>query len=106
MTNKPNMPGSSVQTLLFRARLPLIIGVLLLFMAFYDRSFFIPENLINIFSYSSINGLLAVGMTLLMISREFDISVGSNLVLSGVIAVQVTSRFGVGPGFAAGIASG
>jgi len=106
MTRRTNMPDASFQTLLFRGRLPLIIGALLLFMAFYDRSFFIPENLINIVSYSSINGLLAVGMTLLMISREFDISVGSNLVLSGVIAVQVASRFGATAGFVAGIASG
>jgi ribose/xylose/arabinose/galactoside ABC-type transport system permease subunit len=106
MTRPTNMPEVSFQTVLFRGRLPLIIGVLLLFMAFYDRSFFIPENLINIVSYSSINGLLAVGMTLLMISREFDISVGSNLVLSGVVAVQVASRFGAAAGFGAGIAAG
>lgn len=106
MTSRTTMPEASFQTLLFRGRLPFIIGALLLFMAFYDRSFFIPENLINIVSYSSINGLLAVGMTLLMISREFDISVGSNLVLSGVIAVQVANRFGATAGFVAGIASG
>ena len=106
MNSKTNMPKVTFQTLLFRGRLPLIIGALLLFMAFNDRSFFIPENLINILSYSSINGLLAVGMTLLMISREFDISVGSNLVLSGVIAVQVANHFGAAAGIAAGVASG
>jgi ribose/xylose/arabinose/galactoside ABC-type transport system permease subunit len=106
MTNSPNMRKVTFQALLFRGRLPLIIGALLLLMAFYDRSFFIPENLINIASYSSINGLLAIGMTMLMISREFDISVGSNLVLSGIIAVQVATRFGVTTGFVVGIASG
>jgi len=106
MTNTTDMPDNSFQTLLFRGRLPLLIGTLLIFMAFYDRTFFIPENLINIVSYSSINGLLAIGMTLLMISREFDISVGSNLVLSGVIAVQVATRFGATAGFVAGIAAG
>jgi len=106
MTNNPNMTKVTFQALLFRGRLPLIIGALLLLMAFCDRSFFIPENLINIISYSSINGLLAIGMTMLMISREFDISVGSNLVLSGIIAVQAATRFGVTTGFVVGIASG
>jgi ribose/xylose/arabinose/galactoside ABC-type transport system permease subunit len=93
-------------SLLFRGRLPAIIATLLVFMFFYDRSFFIPENILNILSYSSINGMLAVGMTMLMISREFDISVGSNLVLSGVIAVQIANALGSPVGFALGVASG
>lgn len=91
---------------LIRARLALIMCALLLFMAFYDPSFFIPENLVNILSYSSINGLLAVGMCMLMISREFDISIGSNLVLSGVIAVVGANRLGPVTGSLLGLVSG
>jgi len=97
---------TSLKFLLFRARMPLIIGAILLFMLWQDPSFFIPENLLNIVSYSSLNGLLAVGMTLLMISRHFDISVGSNLVLSGVISVQVGNLYGPAAGFLCGMASG
>jgi ribose/xylose/arabinose/galactoside ABC-type transport system permease subunit len=100
------MRGAALRTILLRGRLSAIIAVLLLFMAACDRSFFLPENLLNIVSYSSINGILAAGMTLLMISREFDISVGSALVLSGVIAAQVANRYGAGAGLALGIASG
>jgi ribose transport system permease protein len=106
MTNEASMRRRSFAALLFRGRLPLVIGGLLLLMAFNDRSFFIPENLLNILSYSSINGLLAIGMTLLMISREFDISVGSNLVLSGVLAVLAANHFGPAAGIALGVASG
>ena len=100
------MRSSSLPALLFRGRLPLVIGGLLLYMALYDRSFFIPENLLNIVSYSSINGLLATGMTMLMISREFDISVGSNLVLSGVVGVLAANHVGPAAGIALGVASG
>jgi ribose/xylose/arabinose/galactoside ABC-type transport system permease subunit len=106
MTNKDSQRSQSLAALLFRGRLPLVIGGLLLFMALYDRSFFIPENLLNIVSYSSINGLLAIGMTMLMISREFDISVGSNLVLSGVVGVQAANHFGPATGLVLGVASG
>jgi ribose transport system permease protein len=107
------MRGTALRTILFRGRLSLIIAALLLVMAVYDRSFFLPENLLNILSYSSSNGILAAGMTLLMISREFDISVGSTLVLSGVIAVETANLLtahhvpcGAGAGLALGVASG
>ena len=100
------MRSHSLPALLFRGRLPLVIGGLLLFMALNDRSFFIPENLLNIVSYSSMNGLLAIGMTMLKISREFDISIGSNLVLSGVVGVLAANHFGPAAGIALGGASG
>jgi len=106
MTDRTTTRPFSPAALLFRGRLPLVIGLLLVFMGLYDPSFFIPENLLNIVSYSSINGLLAVGMTMLMISREFDISIGSNLVLSGVISVLAANQFGAAAGMALGIASG
>ena len=105
-TEQLPMPSAALRTMLLRRRLSGIIAVLLLFMACYDRSFFTFENLLNILSYSSINGMLAAGMTLLMISREFDISVGSTLVLSGVIAVEAANRYGAAAGLALGIASG
>jgi ribose transport system permease protein len=100
------MHRTALRTILFRGRLSLIIGLLLLVMAVYDRSFFLPENLLNILSFSSSNGILAAGMVLLMIGREFDISVGSTLVLSGVIAVETANCCGAGAGLALGVASG
>lgn len=107
------MRGTALRTILLRGRLSLIIALLLLVMAVYDRSFFVSENLLNILSYSSSSGILAAGMTLLMISREFDISIGSTLVLSGVIAVQTANLmaahhlpFATVAGLLAGVASG
>ena len=68
-------------------RLTGIMLVLLGVMACTSRSFFYQANLINIISHASINGILAVGMTALMISKAFDISIGSIMVLAGVIAI-------------------
>lgn len=68
-------------------RLTGIMLVLLGIVACTSRSFFNQANLINIISHASINGILAVGMTALMISKAFDISIGSIMVLAGVISI-------------------
>ena len=79
---------------LSNSRLLLVLVTILLFMAVYSPSFVGPGNLINLLSYISINGMLAVGMTLLMISREFDISIGSVVVLAGVISIHLIDYVG------------
>jgi ribose transport system permease protein len=48
------------------------------------------RNLSNIVLQSSILGIMAVGMTGLMISGYFDISVGSILALTAAVAVSIT----------------
>ena len=76
------------------SRLLLPLAAILLFMAFHSPDFVASGNLLNLLSYVSINGMLAVGMTLLMISREFDISIGSVVVLAGVIAIRLIDHVG------------
>lgn len=46
--------------------------------------FLTPNNLLNVMRQASIIGLLAAGMTFVMITRGIDLSVGSILALSGV----------------------
>ena len=46
------------------------------------------SNLENILQQSSVNGIMAVGMTLVIITAGIDLSVGSVLALSGVIAAS------------------
>ena len=74
-------------------KLILIMVAIVILMAFLAPLFFNPINLINIVTHVSINGIAAVGMTLLMISRSFDISIGSNMVLAGAIAVITVNHF-------------
>ena len=76
------------------SRLVLVISAILVFMALHSPDFVAPGNLLNLLSYISINGILAVGMTLLMISREFDISIGSVVVLAGVVAIRLIDHVG------------
>ncbi len=47
-----------------------------------------PANLINILKQASINGILATGMMFVIISGGIDLSVGSIVALSGVVAAS------------------
>ena len=95
-----------VRTLTSKYKLILIIGVLLVFMAFVQREFFSYENFLNIVTNMSINGILSIGMTLLMIGGFFDLSIGSNLVLSGAISIIMLRYTSVPVAIMVGIASG
>jgi ribose transport system permease protein len=54
--------------------------------------FFTPLNLTNILRQVSLNAIAAVGMTMIIISGEIDLSVGSIQALAGVTAVIVLNN--------------
>jgi ribose/xylose/arabinose/galactoside ABC-type transport system permease subunit len=62
--------------------------VLAILMALSPKAFAKPANLINILKQASINGILATGMMFVIISGGIDLSVGSIVALSGVIAAS------------------
>ena len=51
-------------------------------------AFFTWQNLVNLFRQVSISGIIACGMTVVMIAGGFDLSVGAILALSGVLAIH------------------
>lgn len=57
-------------------------------------SFLKPQNIINIFWQTSYVGIIAVGMTFVMIGGGIDLSVGSLAALMGALAIQVSNRLG------------
>jgi len=85
--------NTKILDLITRYKLLCIMLFIIILMLFLAPSFFNPTNLINIVANVSINGIAAVGMTLLMISRSFDISIGSMMVLTGAIAIITVNRF-------------
>lgn len=70
-------------------------GLLLLALALVSPVFATPENLFNIALQSSINALLAFGMTFVILTAGIDLSVGSLLALSGAIAAGLMVTAGV-----------
>lgn len=65
-------------------------------------------NVMNIFRQASINAIIAVGMTFVIISGGIDLSVGAVVSLSGVMAsiVMGTMGLGVAAGVICGLAVG
>jgi ribose transport system permease protein len=75
----------------FLQRYGLIFSFLLLCLSLSILSdrFLTVDNFINIFRQSTINGIIAVGMTLVILTAGIDLSVGSILALSSVMAASM-----------------
>ncbi len=78
------------------------LGILLAFFALSialmiisPDAFAQPRNLINIVKQASINGILACGMMFVIISGGIDLSAGSTIAISGVIAAYLARMPGV-----------
>jgi simple sugar transport system permease protein len=74
-----------------------LIAVILLAIIFFiaNRDFLLPGNLLIMIRMSSELGIVAAGVTLLMIAQEFDLSVGSMFALSPMISAILYTRFEV-----------
>ncbi len=70
------------------------LAVLLIFGAFASDAFFSSANLFNVLRQVSIVGIIALGMTFVIISGGIDLSVGSLLAVSGVV-ILVSQKIGV-----------
>ncbi|MBL8258894.1 MAG: inner-membrane translocator [Candidatus Competibacteraceae bacterium] len=63
-----------------------LIALMIIF-SFWDEAFFTPRNLTNLARQTTIVGIIAVGMTLVIIINGIDLSVGS---IVGLAAIAVT----------------
>lgn len=63
----------------------IVLFVLIIAMSFLSSDFLTLSNIFNILTQVSINGLLAAGMTFVIITGGIDLSVGSVLAVVGVI---------------------
>src|SRR5580704_6178834 len=83
---------------------PLIFLIVLMAgFAFGEPRFLTPLNLFNVLRQVSIYGLLAVGMTFVILTAGIDLSIGSLVAFAGLVAAAVSkggisNRFTVGAG--------
>jgi ribose transport system permease protein len=92
-------------------RASVLAGVALLFIVFsaLTSSFYQPANLLDILLQSSINSMIAVGMTLVVMTRGIDLSVGSVVGLSSMIAASALAQnllLGIVAGMLVGVVCG
>jgi putative xylitol transport system permease protein len=92
--NQPTTKAAAKRTASTGSRLAwltqygIIIAFVLLCVAltFLNKYFLTPENITNILLQTSINGILAMGMTLVILTGGIDLSVGSVLAFASIVA--------------------
>ena len=73
-----------------------ILIAVVIFAACASNQFFTMDNIQNLFLQVSIQGIISFGMTFTLIAGEFDMSVGSNLTLCGILFAQLLATMGLG----------
>jgi ribose transport system permease protein len=74
-----------------------IAALVLLILIFYilQPAFLSDRNIRAILQVVSFVGIIAIGQTLLLVTGEFDLSVGSNAGLSAVVSARLMTMFGL-----------
>ena len=85
---KQNLDKEMVRSLF--ARYGVLIGIALLIIIFSltTDSFFDFRNFSNVFKQASINGFIAIGLMLAIITGGIDLSAGSNLAVTSILCAQ------------------
>lgn len=80
--------------------------VIFTFFALTARNFFSSDNILAIVKNASFVGMLAVGMTFILLTAGIDLSVGSNMYLSAVVAGLIMRQVDIPVGLGLLIAVG
>lgn len=68
---------------------PAILIAFIIFVAIKSPVFFSPENLISVLSQGAVIGIASIGMAMVILAGEIDISVGAIIYCTGAIASEV-----------------
>lgn len=98
-TRRPGRP--SLVPILARYAPLLFLALLMIVFGLMEPRFLTAYNLLNVLRQVSIYGLLALGMTFVILTAGIDLSIGSVIALAGLIAAAVAkggleSRFAIG----------
>ena len=84
--------GKQAIQLFSKQKAVVAIALMIFAMVFSDSNFFTSLNILNIFRVASPNLIVAFGVTLAVICRGCDLSVGSVMSLAGIVAVLLVNR--------------
>lgn len=114
-SNQPNYKDTALN-ILNKYGMLLILLALIILMSFLSPAFLTSDNLLNIVRQMSVVGIAAIGVTFVIISGGIDLSAGSVIALTSVVAasmahpdsyfVLVPIVLGIGIGMTAGVING
>lgn len=102
------LPGR-LRQILYARETGVFVALLLMciFLSWRSEHFLVARNLLNVGRQVSTLGIMAVGMTFVLVSREIDLSIGSIYALSGIITgLIIVDGQALIPALAAGLAVG
>ena len=110
VTRRTKIAGFSIPTDTLRAY-TMVFALVVIWLFFHfstGRIFLEPRNFSNLMRQTSVTGVLAVGMLMIIVTGQIDLSVGSLVGLAGGIAAICQGWLGWGlvPALAAGLAVG
>ncbi|MGI6688716.1 MAG: ABC transporter permease [Christensenellales bacterium] len=82
------LDAKKIRDFLFDHVVEVILIILIFVMGNVSPTFNTTANWLNIFRNMSMKGLIAFGMTMVIISGQIDLSIGSTVALSGVIVAR------------------
>lgn len=68
--------------------------LLIVFFSFANKYFFTPDNLVSILLSTCVNGILAIGVTFIIITSGIDLSLGTVMTFSSVVGGIVAVNMG------------
>jgi ribose transport system permease protein len=95
----------NLKNIINEQKILLVILVIGVFLAFRSRYFLTFQNITNIFLAISFEGMITIGMALLIIIGEIDLSVGSIMAFGAALAILL-QPYGVAVGIIAGTIGG
>ncbi len=99
---------SSLKAVLERLAPLLFLVLISVFLTIASDNFLTVQNILTVLLQISVIGIVAIGQTMVMITAGIDLSVGSVVALSGVVASLLIASFGLPllPALVAGIGAG
>ncbi len=82
------MNKNQVKNFLLDHIIEILLVLLVIIMACVSDTFFTVGNIINIFHNQALKGVIAFGMTMVIIAGQIDLSIGSQVALAGVIVAR------------------
>lgn len=84
-----NLKSLNYKNIINKYGITIVLLAMIVFLSIIKPNFRTASNLLNILTQASIYGILSLGMTLVIISKGIDLSVGSTLAFTAVIAASL-----------------
>lgn len=95
-----NITSNQVKSILSKYAIYIAFILLCFVLAIISPNFFTVSNAMNVLKQVTIIGVLAIGMTFVLISGGIDLSTGSIVALTGVLSAIFAAPGGIGQAFA------